>query len=262
MNKILCTGANGLVGTSLLPKLKHYDVESFDINNSVADSRIAWPKVDLIINLASLNSAKESITDPRRYFDVNVRGQFNMLEAARKMGAKYLYLNSIKGHEHHPYGASKASAAIWARAYAGTYNMPLVLNQVANLYGPHGDNFWVNIFMQKAIKGQPIEVWGDGSASRDMLYIEDLTDLLVDQIDNFDLYAKHDIIPVGGGEDNVLSIKDVLDWLKYDNVTYKSEIATLDKERVTDNTLVTSINGWRPVTTLAQGLKLTYASII
>ena len=207
------------------------------------------------------DKAKDSIKDPWEYFNVNVLGQFNMLEAARHMGAKYLYLNSIKSHEHHPYGASKASAAIWARAYAETYDMPLVMNQVGNLYGPHGDNFWVNIFMQKAKDGEPIEVWGDGSSSRDMLYIEDLTDLLVDEIAHFDLYAKHEVIPVGGGADNVLSLKKVLDWLDYKNVTYKPEMTTLDKERVTDNTLVTSINGWRPVTTLDQGLKLTYDSI-
>ena len=258
--KILITGASGLVGTSLKKKLKHHGVISSDISHGV-DHTQHWPKVDLIINLAALNSAKDSIRSPRRYFEVNVLGQFNMLEHARMMGAKYLYLNSIKSHEHHPYGASKASAAIWARAYAETYDMPLVMNQVGNLYGPHGDNFWVNIFMQKAKDGEPIEVWGDGSSSRDMLYIEDLTDLLVDQIDHFDLYAKHEVIPVGGGPDNVLSLKKVLDWLDYKNVTYKPEMATLDKERVTDNTLVTSINGWSPVTTLDQGLKLTYDSI-
>lgn len=260
--KILITGASGLVGTSLTKKLDstYHDIKSFAAN-SVSDPHAPWPEVDLIINLAALNSAKDSIESPQQYFDVNVTGQFNMLQAARHMGAKYLYLNSIKSHEHHPYGASKASAAVWARAYAETYDMPLVMNQVGNLYGPHGDNFWVNIFMQKAKDGEPIEVWGDGSSSRDMLYIEDLTDLLVDQIDHFDLYAKHEVIPVGGGKDNVLSLKKVLDWLDYKNVTYKPEMATLDKERVTDNTLVTSINGWRPVTTLDQGLKLTYDSI-
>jgi nucleoside-diphosphate-sugar epimerase len=140
--------------------------------------------------------------------------------------------------------------------------MSAILNMVGNLYGPRGDNFWVNIFMQKAKNGEEITVYGDGSASRDMLYIDDLTDLLVDQIDNFDLYAKHPIIPVGGGKDNVLSVKQLLDWLKYDHVTYKEDLSGLQHDRFTDNRRVTAINGWKPTTSIDEGLELTYNSLI
>lgn len=259
--KILVSGSQGLVGSSLVPKLKEHSVLATDVVYDVTQEQ-EWPKVDLIINLAALNSAKESIDNPRKYFATNVLGQFNMLEAARKMGAKYLYLTSIKEHEPHPYGASKACASIWAHTYAKTYDMPVILNQVGNLYGPKGDNFWVNIFMQKAKNNETVEVWGDGTASRDMLYIEDLTDLLVDQVNNFDLYSKHDIIPVGGGKENTLSVNQLLEWLGDVNVTYKEALKTLDQERVTDNKRVTSINGWKPTTLLDEGLQLTYDSIV
>lgn len=259
--KILITGSKGLVGSSLIPKLQQeHEVIAFDRVYDVSVDR-EWPQADLIINLAALNSTKESIENPRRYFEVNAFGNLNMLEAARKMGAKYLYLTTVKEFEHHPYGASKATASIWCGTYRKTYNMPIVVNQVGNLYGPNGDNFWVNIFMQKSKSGETIEVWGDGSASRDMLYVDDLTDLIVDQANNFDTYAKHDLIPVGGGKDNVLSVKALLDWLKYDRVVYKDAIQTLDTGRVVDNRMVAGIRGWTPKTSLEEGLRKTYESI-
>lgn len=260
MPRILITGSQGLVGKSLIPKLKEHVIMPFD---SVYDVSVEheWPEADIIINLAALNSTKESIENPRRYFEVNALGNLNMLEASRKMGAKYMYLTTIKEFEAHPYGASKACASIWANTYRQTYDMPVIINQVGNLYGPNGDNFWVNIFMKKAKAGEPIEVWGDGTASRDMLYVDDLTDLLVDQINNFEKYAQHDLIPVGGGKDNVLSVNDLLKWMKYENVTYKEAIKTLEQERVVDNSMATSINGWEPKTSLDLGLQKTYESI-
>jgi len=186
--QILLTGSQGLVGKSLTPKLHKHSILSLDRAYDVREE-LDYPKVDLIINLAALNSSKESIEVPRDYFETNVTGNFNLLEHARKTGAKFMYLTTVKEAEPNPYGVSKHCASAWVEAYRQTYQMPGILNMVGNLYGPGGDNFWVNIFMQKAKDGEEITVYGDGTASRDMLYIEDLTDLLVDQIENFDKYA-------------------------------------------------------------------------
>jgi UDP-glucose 4-epimerase len=258
--KICITGANGLVGSHLTPRLEEkHEVLALD---RVFDIRIELelPKVDLVINLAALNSSKESIEQPREYFETNVLGNYNMLEAARLMGAKYMYLTSPKAIELNPYGVSKFCAEQWCLAYKQTYGMPILLNRIGNLYGPGGDNFWVNIFMKKAKEGEQIEIWGN--QSRDMLYIDDLIDLLVDQVDNFDLYTKYEhVIPAGGGEENVLSTEDLVHWLEYENVKRVPALETLTDNRVTDNSLVTSINGWAPRTGLEEGLEKTYESI-
>lgn len=254
--KIIVLGSQGLVGSHL--NLRGHSVLALDKVYDVREE-LELPTADLIINLAALNSSKESIENPRIYFETNVTGNFNMLEKAREMGAKYMYLTSVKAGEPNPYGVSKKNAEDWCMAYTKTYNMPIIINRVGNLYGPRGDNFWVNIFMKKAKNKEPIEVWGN--QSRDMLYIEDLANLIEDQVNNFDLYASQDVIPCGGGSENILSTKGLVEWLNYGNVTYKEALGTLEENRVTDNSLVTSINGWKPTTNLEEGLQKTYDSI-
>lgn len=261
--QIWITGSKGLVGRHLVRRLMSSDhrIIGTDLVNDVRSLNLKSfiYDADLIINLAALNSSKESIENPRAYFETNVVGNFNMLEIAKAIGAKYMYLTSPKARELNPYGVSKKSAEDWIMSYKETYKMPIVINRVGNLYGEGGDNFWVNIFMKKSKNNETIEVWGD--QSRDMLYIEDLVTLLVDQINNFDLYASQGVIPCGGGSENIISTKGLVEWLKYDNVTYKDALGTLEESRVTDNTLVTSINGWKPTTGLEEGLKKTYESI-
>lgn len=256
MKNITVLGSQGLVGSNLLPRINALGLDRvYDIRYP-----LEIPQSDLIINLAALNSSKESIENPRDYFETNVLGNFNMLEKAREMGAKYMYLTSPKAAELNPYGVSKKNAEDWCLAYKRTYNMPMIINRVGNLYGPGGDNFWVNIFMKKAKNKETIEMWGN--QSRDMLYIDDLIELIVDQIDNFDRYNNYQhIIPVGGGEENVLTPEKLVKWLKYDNVKRQDALSGLQESRVTDNTLVTEINGWKPHTSLEEGLKKTYESI-
>lgn len=261
--KIWITGSQGLVGKNLTPRLHDHQVIGTDVVTDIRtlDLKSDVPAVDLIINLAALNSSKDSIERPGDYFATNVAGNFNMLEIAKATGAKFMYLTTMKEAETNPYGVSKHCASSWVHCYRETYDMPAILNMVGNLYGPHGDNFWVNIFMKKAKNREQITVFGDGSASRDMLYIDDLVDLLVDQIENFDLYAKHHLVPVGGGKDNVLSVNDLLKWLEYDRVTYQDGLPGLQQDRVTDNRRVSAINSWAPSTSLDEGLQKTYESI-
>jgi nucleoside-diphosphate-sugar epimerase len=252
---ILITGAGGFVGTHLNKKLQassHVEVIAVDEHMDVRTAE--FPRADIVINLAALNSSKESIENPKRYFDTNVTGNFNMLEHARNCGAKYLYLATQKANEPNPYGASKKCAEVWCNAYAQTYDMPMIINQVGNLYGTGGNNFWVNIFMQKAKRGEIIDVWGN--QSRDMLHIDDLIALLVDQILHFDKYKG--TYPVGGGEKNILTPNKLLKWMNYDNVRRKEALSGLDEARVTDNTKVSEINGWCPLVSLDEGLYRTW----
>lgn len=258
--KIWILGAQGLVGSNLIPKLHKHQVIGTDVVTDVRalNLKSEVPDVDLIINLAALNSSKDSLERPRDYFETNVVGNYNLLEIAKGIGAKYMYLTTPKAIELTPYGVSKQNAERWCQVFQEAYKMPIIINRVGNLYGPGGDNFWVNIFMQKAKNNEPIEVWG--TLPVDVLYIDDLIDLLVQQINNFEKY-QDGIHEVGGGVNNLLSTKQLLEWLKYDNYTEKELYRGGSVTRYTNNTPVTNITGWQPTTSLEDGLKLTYDSI-
>jgi nucleoside-diphosphate-sugar epimerase len=259
--KITVLGSQGLVGSNLVPRLQHkHEVLALDKVYDVR-SELELPKSDLVINLASVNSTKESIENPREYLETNVVGNFNMLEATRSMGAKYMYLTSIKEVDPNPYGTSKHCASAWVTCYKETYNVPTILDMVGNLYGPGGYNSWVNIFMAKVKINEQITVFGDGTESRSMLYISDLADLLLDQVENFDLYQEEDLIPIGGGEKNLLSIQDLLQWLEYKKVKYEDPLPGSGHTTYIENNVVSDVHGWKPTTSLDKGLQLTWDSL-
>lgn len=81
---------------------------------------------------------------------------------------------------HSPYGCSKGAADQYVVDYARTFGLPAVVFRMSCIYGPHQfgneDQGWVAHFLIRALKGEPITLYGDGRQVRDILFIEDLVD--------------------------------------------------------------------------------------
>ena len=173
--------------------LDGHDVEIVegDIRDPDAVAR-ALVGADAVIHLAAYGSVVESVTDPYENFDVNVRGTLVVLHAAATAGVRKLVFASTGGAimgstpppvdesslpwPISPYGASKACGEAYCHAFAGSFDLPVVALRFANVYGPISDHKKgaVTNFVKRALAREPIVIYGDGKASRDFLYVEDL----------------------------------------------------------------------------------------
>ncbi len=154
--------------------------------------------VDAVAHLASATvpstGDKDAVADVR----INLIGTLNLLEAMVEMECKRLLFFSSGGtvygipqhtpiDEHHAlapicsYGIVKVAIEAYLSLYARNHAMKCVILRASNPYGPCQSNLGVQgvigTYLHSAMTGQPIEIWGDGKAVRDYIYVEDLARL-------------------------------------------------------------------------------------
>jgi UDP-glucose 4-epimerase len=148
--------------------------------------------VDAVVHLAAFGSVTESVSGLSENFDVNVRGTVNLLqEAARRKVKKFVFASSggaVIGRGPlpvseaslprpvSPYGASKLCGEAYCHAFAQTFALPTVMLRFANVYGPfsHRKRGAVTAFIKALLRDRPLVIYGDGSATRDFLFVDDL----------------------------------------------------------------------------------------
>jgi UDP-glucose 4-epimerase len=147
--------------------------------------------VEAVVHLAAQSGVVSSIKDPDHDYSVNVLGTFNVLEAARRAGVQSVVFASSSAamgekdppvteegspRPLSPYGASKLAAEGYCSAYNGSFGINTVALRFANVYGPHSTHKTsvVASFLSRALEGAPIAVYGDGSQTRDFIFVEDL----------------------------------------------------------------------------------------
>ena len=146
---------------------------------------------DVIVHLAANTGVGPSVENPRQDLLANVVGTFNYLEAARQAGIRrFIFASSgapigecvppiheeMAPHPVSPYGASKLAGEGYCSAYFRTYGVETVGLRFGNVYGPGSGHKSSVIakFIRNAIRGEPLEIYGDGSQTRDFIYIGDL----------------------------------------------------------------------------------------
>ena len=147
---------------------------------------------DAVIHLAALGSVVESVTEPAENFKSNAEGTFNVLNAAREACIPKLVFASTGGalmgntpppvneksvpKPISPYGASKLAGEGYCSAFANVYDMSVTALRFANVVGPISAHKRgaVTKFIEAIESGGEIEIFGDGQAVRDFLYVGDL----------------------------------------------------------------------------------------
>ncbi len=147
---------------------------------------------DAIVHLAANTGVMPSIENPRADCMSNVIGTLNYLEAARLNGVGRFVFASSGGttigdaeppiheemvpHPVSPYGASKLSGEGYCSAYSGTFGVDTVALRFGNVYGPLSGhkNSVVARFIKRATEGEVLEIYGDGTQTRDFIYVGDL----------------------------------------------------------------------------------------
>lgn len=180
-------------------------------------------KIDCVFHLAARVSVPESVLYPRDYNDVNVGGTVALTEAIRDAGVQRIVLASsatVYGpqpaqpvsesawpHPQVPYAVSKLAAEHYIFALGGLYGITTVALRIFNAYGPGQRVPPVHApviphFVRSLMSGASLVVHGDGSQTRDFVYIDDVVDALIAaaDADNVD----RTVINVGSGEETSL----------------------------------------------------------
>jgi dTDP-glucose 4,6-dehydratase len=277
---------------------KRYIFEKIDICDHVGINDVFLKyQPDVVMHLAAESHVDRSIDSPGSFIHTNILGTYTMLESSRK------YWNSMPQKRkdvfrfHHvstdevfgdlddseslfteetpyapssPYSASKAGADHLVRAWGRTYNLPIIISNCSNNYGPyHFPEKLIPLIILNALSGKPLPVYGDGLQVRDWLYVDDhcralytvATDGVVGQSYNVGGYNEITNIDV------VRAICDILDELvpqkpldiqSYsDLIEFVSDRPGHDKRYAIDASKVSADLGWKPIETFDSGLKKT-----
>lgn len=155
---------------------------------------------DSVIHLAAHPSVPLSIMDPLSSHEVNLNGTVGILEACRKFHKAFVFASSsaVYGQTQKlpiseddapapasPYAAHKLAAESYALAYASTYHFPVAAFRFFNVYGPlqspeHPYAAVIPSFIDAALHGRPLVVYGDGGQTRDFTYVGSLVSVLAD----------------------------------------------------------------------------------
>jgi len=165
-----------------------------------------------------------------------------------------------------PLGLSKRVGEDYLRMYGDLYDLPSVILRPSTVYGPGQDGSpeagWVTWFLRALFNRQQITIHGDGTQSRDILYIDDFTALLVDIVEHHADYQRAEPYDVGGGPANEVSLLDLIKAWEHDTgtqhpVNHDGRLPGDLQRVVTDNTKVTAVRGWAPTVNWLDGVRST-----
>ncbi len=202
-------GGLGFIGSHLVSELKSRgrEVKIIDAKDDIRMRlwKEVFKDVDTVYHLAALSNIIPSISHPRDYYETNVTGTFNVLEAARLAGVKkFVYAASASCYgmtldfypeifpaieampcdPQYPYALTKYLGEQFVMHYGKVYGMDVVSLRLFNCYGPnsltksaYGAMF--NTFLAQKAHHMPLTIVGDGTQSRDFIYVTDVVEAFI-----------------------------------------------------------------------------------
>jgi len=304
--KVLITGGSGFIGSHLVEKMisEGFDVRILDqqkkldnIKNLLPNPRIEFVEGDIrnydackkavngcdfVSHLAALISVDHSIQEPRPFWDVNVGGTFNLIDASLNAKIKrFQYMSSCEmlGHIEYPnkatenwptyiprspYAASKLAAETYCNSYHITYDFPVVITRAFNVFGPKQNpgsrGAVIAKFITTILQNQVPTIYGDGEQSRDWTFVKDIVDGIFKAI-NSDR-TEGETIHLCSGIDR--KVKDIAEKVieicgkngKIKPVFIKERSGEL-RRSCGDYTKAKKLINWEPKVKFEDGLKLT-----
>lgn len=243
-------------------------------NQNVINDLFLKYEFSTCIHLAAQINVQESLDDPRKSFENNLIGTYNILEAARKFNTKVILIgtcmvydlaNSNKpiSEDHEvkptsPYAGSKLAAEELALSYYHGLNLPVIILRPFNTYGPfqktNMEGGVVSIFVNRKINNKNLLVFGDGTQTRDLLYVEDCAEFIVKASECENCIGE--IINAGSGRDisiNELAKLILRDEHRIEHIKHhhpQSEILKL----VCNNSKAKRLLNWESKTSLKDGI--------
>jgi len=284
-----------LVSVSDHPRYHFEQVDICDAKGIQAVFRQHQP--DIVMHLAAESHVDRSIDGPGDFIQTNIVGTYNLLEQARH------YWNQLEENKkahfrfHHistdevygdlestddlftettsyapssPYSASKASSDHLVRAWNRTFNLPTIITNCSNNYGPyHFPEKLIPLVILNALAGKPLPVYGKGNQIRDWLYVEDHARALVLVATTGDIAETYNI---GGHNEkqNIDVVKIICQLLEelapnkpdgvkhyQDLITFVTDRAGHDVRYAIDASKIAKELNWKPQETFDSGIRKT-----
>jgi len=300
--RVVVAGGAGFIGSHLCERLLQRGDEVVAVDNYITGSRanlaslfgtdrfafveqdVCAPldvdgPVDAVLHLASPASPKDFATLPIEILDVGSVGTRNLLELARRKGARFLVTSTSEVYGDplvHPqvesyrgnvsttgprscYDEAKRFAEAMTMAYHRTAGVDVAIARVFNTYGPRlkpGDGRVVSNFLAQALSGAPITVYGDGRQTRSFCYVDDEVDGLLALLDS----TLRGPVNIGNpNEFTVAELAEIVVELTGSRSTIVHEPLPVDDptRRQPDITLARERLGWEPKIELRVGLART-----
>lgn len=247
---------------------------------------------DIIMHLAAESHVDRSIEGPKIFLQSNIFGTFNLLNASLELyrslpnkkketfifhhistdevygslGPKGFFDETTPYNPRSPYSASKASSDFLVNAWFHTYNLPVVITNCSNNYGPwQFPEKLIPVIIYNALKGEKIPIYGNGLNIRDWLYVDDHVDALLQVICKGKIGSSYCI---GGNNEksNIDCAEEIcfyLDKFKPKKSQYKKQISFVkdrqghDKRYAINASKIKTELGWEPKTNFSDGIRNT-----
>lgn len=290
------TYAGNLESLASIIKSPNFSFKQLDICDRLGvDAVFNEFKPDAVMHLAAESHVDRSIDSPGEFINTNITGTYVMLEAARKYLTGLSSENAKKFLFHHvstdevygdldddgslfredtsyapssPYSASKAASDHLVRAWGRTFNLPIVITNCSNNYGPYQfPEKLIPLIILNALDGKTLPIYGNGSQIRDWLFVEDHAKAIYRVVRKGIAGETYNI---GGHNEKknievVHAICDLLDELqpKEDKTSYRQQITFVtdrpghDLRYAIDAGKIERKLGWKPQETFESGIRKT-----
>jgi dTDP-glucose 4,6-dehydratase len=290
------TYAGNLANLKNLPNLVNYHFYHGDICDEIlVDNIFGENFIDTVIHFAAESHVDRSIQDPLKFMRTNVIGTTILLNTALKHWMNNKETDHKMFRFHHistdevygsltpenlpftektayapnsPYAASKAASDLLVRSYFQTYNLPVTITNCSNNYGPYQyPEKLIPLFIQNAIQGYPLPVYGDGKQIRDWLFVQDHCEAIFKVLENG---KDGETYNIGGNNqpfnlEIIQTICSILDELlpnsiykpHYQLVKFVPDRPGHDRRYAMDISKIRDELGWQPKESLNSGLRKT-----
>lgn len=253
------------------------DVIAADIRDARVHDTLFERTFDLCYHLAAQINVQDSLDQPRQTFESDTVGTFHVLEQCRAHHTKLVFVSTCMVYDRSahpdgiretdpvrpasPYAGAKLAAEHLVLSYHHAYGLPTVVLRPFNTYGPFqksdGEGGVVSIFIKNKLAGEPLCVFGDGSQTRDLMYVEDCAQFIA-QAGYSDTVAG-EILHAGLGRD--ISVRDLAHLIAEDSTRIEyvphihphSEIQKL----LCNHAKARRMLQWTPTVSLEEGIART-----
>jgi UDP-glucose 4-epimerase len=270
-------------------RMGKFTFQRVDITSTALAETIKRQRPEVIFHLAAQVDVRKSVKDPVHDAMLNLIGTVGLLQAAQEAGSRKVVFTSSGGCIYgepdetrlpvtedqiwlpeslpeSPYGVSKKVAFDYLRYYRVVHDLDFSALALSNVYGPRQEpasevgleGQVVAIFCRRMLAGRPCTIYGDGTQTRDFVYVDDVVSALVAARDN----GGGELVNIGSGAE--LSVNELhgrlveLTGSRQDAIYAGARSGELNRI-VVDPSKAAEVLGWRPGIDLTEGLKHTVA---